>query len=247
MLDWYKRSFGSDYMIVYRHRNWEQAAREVQQMAGWLDLPADVQVLDIGCGMGRHALALAEMGFKVTGIDLSEALLHEARAHNRGGQVELVHGDMRQLPFESGRFQATLNLFTSFGYFAEERDNLAVLKEIRRVLDDDGQYLIDFLNPVYTKRHLVPHSERTDEETGLHIDERRMIEDGAVVKRISIGQPGGDKRHYEERVRLYTLDWFGKVLDEAGLTLERVYGDYDGSSYSETESKRMIMIGRISR
>ncbi|MCQ6558534.1 class I SAM-dependent methyltransferase [Paenibacillus mendelii] len=246
MTDWFERSFGSDYMIVYRHRNWEQAACEVQRMAGWLGLPVDAQVLDIGCGMGRHALALAELGFKVTGIDLSEALLHEAREHNREGQIELIQGDMRRLPFGAGRFRATLNLFTSFGYFQDEQDNLAVLKEIRRVLTDDGQYLIDFLNPVYIERHLVPHSKRVDEETGLHIDEFRMIEDGMVIKKIAIGLPGGDKRRYEERVRLYSLEWFKRMLKQAGLTLDRVYGDYDGCPYLETESKRMIMIGRLS-
>ncbi|QYR24253.1 class I SAM-dependent methyltransferase [Paenibacillus sp. sptzw28] len=236
-------------MIVYRHRDWEQADREVQKMAGWLELPDSAEVLDIGCGMGRHALALARLGFKVTGIDLSEALLEKARECNIEERIEaLIQGDMRALPFENGRFRATVNLFTSFGYFEDESDNRRVLKEIRRVLRADGKFLIDFLNPAYVKRHLVPHSVRVDAQTGLQIEENRTIMDGWVVKQITIGSPGDRDavRSYEERVRLFPLEWFAGALAEAGLTLDSVYGDYEGCTYNEMESPRMIMAGRVS-
>ncbi|WP_206098550.1 class I SAM-dependent methyltransferase [Paenibacillus montanisoli] len=247
MSNWYERSFGTDYMIVYRHRNWDQAAREVETMAGWLELSLGAAVLDIGCGMGRHALALAQLGYEVTGIDLSEALLRMAREHNAEERIKsLVQGDMRELPFADDSFDATVNLFTSFGYFEDEADNRRVLREIRRVLRPQGVFLIDFMNPVYVKEHLVPHSERTDAATGLHISERRTAADGWVVKQIEItAQDHPDAcRSYEERVRLFPLSWFEQALAEAGLELQRCYGDYEGNSYDEQRSPRMILKGR---
>ncbi|TYP71148.1 class I SAM-dependent methyltransferase [Paenibacillus methanolicus] len=245
MKAWFEKSFGSDYMIVYRHRNWEQAAAEAQRMAGWLQLPEEAEVLDIGCGMGRHAVAMAELGYNVSGIDLSEELLAEAIAHNKEGRVKFRQGDMRALPYEDGTFRATVNLFTSFGYFAEEADNGRVLREIRRVLRPDGQFLIDFMNPAYVEKRLVPHSRRVDEQTGLVIEERRAVTDGWVTKQIEIGLPGEPARTYEERVRLFPLAWFERELGQAGLRIDRVYGDYDGADYDLDASQRMIIAGRV--
>ncbi|GGG20719.1 class I SAM-dependent methyltransferase [Paenibacillus abyssi] len=245
MGEWYEKSFGTDYMVVYKHRDWENAYREVSNMVGWLKLPAGVPLLDVGCGMGRHALALAGFGYQVTGIDLSGPLLEEAKRKDESKQVRWVQGDMRQLPFAAGEFKATVNLFTSFGYFEKESDNKQVLKQLRRVLAEDGQFLIDYLNPAYVVQHLVPHSQRIDEETGWTIDETRMVDENWVKKEIVIQLAAGEKRHYSERVRLYDRTWFEQGLSEAGLELDVIYGDYDGSAYDELRSKRMIMTGRV--
>lgn len=246
MKPWYEQSFGSDYMLVYKHRNWKNANKEVSKMIGWLQLPEGSQVLDIGCGMGRHAIALASSGYKVTGIDLSNILLHEALRHDENLLVNWVQGDMRELPFEEGSFDATVNLFTSFGYFPNEEENVNVLRHIRRVLREGGSFLIDFLNPNYVEQNLVPKSERIDEETGLFIQEVRSIKDGWVQKEITVSDPQSQEepREYLERVRLYKLDWFDRHLGACGLALEQLYGNYDGSTYDPALSPRMIMAGK---
>ena len=61
MKPWYEQSFGSDYMLVYKHRDWENANKEASKMIAWLELTEGAHVLDIGCGMGRHALALSKL------------------------------------------------------------------------------------------------------------------------------------------------------------------------------------------
>lgn len=240
---WYEQSFGKDYMIVYRHRDWNNASREVHNMAKALHIPDGSSVLDIGCGMGRHALALADAGYVVTGVDLSSTLLDEARANDPEGAVAWAHGDMRELPFPDSAFDATVNMFTSFGYFSEDADNVRVLEQVRRVLKPNGAFLIDFLNPSYVARNLVPESSRKDEESGLHIQEIRSIVDGWVQKEITVSD-GGMKREYLERVRLFPLEWFQLHLQQAGLRLEHVLGHYDGSLYNEATSPRMIMVGK---
>ncbi|MBW4081106.1 class I SAM-dependent methyltransferase [Paenibacillus sp. S150] len=241
MGEWYEESFGEDYLIVYRHRDFGGAKREVERMIGWLGLPKGARVLDLCCGMGRHSLALAEAGYEVTGVDLSEALLREARAQAGAEAVTWIRSDMRKLPLEGG-FAAVVNLFTSFGYFEEDEEQVKVLREIHRMLVPGGKFIIDFLNPSYVVRHLVPHSVREDGDN--LIDESRRIEDGYVKKDIILtSKAGGAPREYHERVKLYPLEQFRRMIGAAGLQLEAVHGSYEEEEYVAESSARMIFTG----
>ncbi|MDQ0194642.1 class I SAM-dependent methyltransferase [Paenibacillus wynnii] len=241
MGDWYKESFGEDYLIVYKHRDFGGARREVEQMIGWLDLPPGAKVLDLCCGMGRHSLALSEAGYEVTGVDLSEPLLREARAQEGSEKVTWLCSDMRGLPLAGG-FDAVVNLFTSFGYFEEDEEQIKVLREIRRMLKPGGKFIIDFLNPSCVIRNLVPHSTREDGD--ILIDEKRRIQDGYVKKDITItSKEDGTPRQYHECVKLYPLEKFQEMIAVAGLQLEAVHGSYDEDEYDAECSKRMIFRG----
>lgn len=241
---WYNRSFGKDYLLVYKHRDMQGAYEEVRAMVGWLSLPRGAQVLDLCCGMGRHAMALRDFGFDVTGMDLSKTLLDEAVQHDDGGEegrlVNWVHGDMRSVPL-AGPYDAVVNLFTSFGYFDKDEENEQVLLEISRLLDANGRWIIDFLNPAYIRDNLVPRSVRMEGAT--QIEELRKIEAGYVLKSILLQEPERVERRYEEQVRLYELDDFKRMLNEAGLVLDAVYGGPDQSPYDRHRSPRMIMVG----
>ncbi|OWA33440.1 SAM-dependent methyltransferase [Saccharibacillus sp. O16] len=244
MSAWYEESFGEDYLRVYSYRDEQGAAHEVHEMISWLKLPPGAKVLDLCCGMGRHSLSLAEKGYKVTGMDLSEVLLEEAKKEEGAEAVNWVQGDMRELPFADGEFDAVVNLFTSFGYFKQDKEHVRVLEEIQRVLRPGGRYIIDFMNSLHVERHLKPCTER--EEEGLKIEERRKIEDGYVKKHITIipeGQEASEPREYDERVKLYTLEELTQLLTEARLEIDEVRGDYDEKRY-EADSPRMIFVGK---
>ncbi|GAB6991464.1 class I SAM-dependent methyltransferase [Paenibacillus pini] len=243
MKDWYEESFGEDYLLVYKHRSIDNANREVKRMTSWLNLPQGACVLDLCCGTGRHSLALAAAGYKVTGVDLSEVLLREAHKLDVKQQVNWKQSDMRKLPLPGG-FDAVLNLFTSFGYFREDEEQMKVLHEIYRVLKPGGRFIIDFMNSPYVRTHLVPESTREDE--GQQIQEHRKIEDGFVKKDIEITAVNGEgkARHYKERVKLYTYEELQHMLQAADLVIDDVYGGYeDQDNYEEESSKRMIFIG----
>lgn len=237
---WFQESFGNDYLLVYKHRNLQGAYHEVKRMIEWLELPQGAEVLDLCCGMGRHSMALTEFGYRVTGMDLSEVLLQEARKLDLGNTVEWIHGDMREVPLER-EFDAVVNLFTSFGYFDDDRENERVLKEINRLLKPGGKFIIDFLNPGYVRSHLVPLSKRS--EDGFSIEEARSIEDGFVRKRIVISQGQFPERKYIEQVKLYERASFEAMLRKSGLSLDQVFGGYDAQPHDPLESPRMIFLG----
>lgn len=240
MTEWYKKSFGQDYLLVYKHRDFAGAYREVCAMANWLQLPGGAKVFDLCCGMGRHSLALSHLGYAVTGMDLSEVLLGEAKRLDKEGRVRWVHGDMRTVPLDE-KFDAVVNLFTSFGYFEHDADNERVLREMERLLKPDGRFLIDFLNPVFVSDKLVPCSERRENGTG--IQEYRKIENGCVKKEIVLRGGTDGERRYSEQVKLYDLDDFTRLLSSTDMKIDQVFGDYDGALYDDRTSPRLIMVG----
>ncbi|MDF2653496.1 MAG: SAM-dependent methyltransferase [Paenibacillus sp.] len=245
MRNWYEESFGDDYLQVYSHRSQHEALHQVKKMIGWLKLPANSHILDLCCGAGRHALALVEAGFRMTGIDLSPHLLNEARKADKNRQINWIESDMRHLPEEAdlqGKFDAVINLFTSFGYFEEDEEQIQVLREIRKALKPCGRFMMDLLNEGFVREHLIPYSKR--EVNGISISETRSLVNGFVVKDICIDEEGKPSRHYRERVKLYSLSLMTDMLEGTGLRVDYVYGDYQENVYDAWQSPRMIIVGQ---
>jgi SAM-dependent methyltransferase len=101
------------------------------------------RVLDIACGYGRMSAALAEQGVEVTGLDISDALLDEARRRTRGSarQPHFIHADMLDLTAFDG-FDGALLWFTCFGYFGHA-ENRQVLRETASCLRPGGRLLLE--------------------------------------------------------------------------------------------------------
>ena len=238
---WYVESFKQDYLHIYAHRDDRKGDEEIEAIVQLLKMKRGSSVLDLCCGYGRHSRALARRGFVVTGYDLSEVLLEEARRRSQGLPViRYVQGDVRQLPFYE-EFDYVLNLFTSFGYFERQEENQQVFNGIFQSLKKGGVFLIDFLNPPYVQAHLKPFTQQ--EVNGMKIIERRKIENGQVIKTIEV-YDGDEVRHYEERVKLFTADEMVEMIVAAGLEWTALYGNLQGEKYDVEHSPRMVLVGR---
>lgn len=237
---WYVKSFQQDYLKIYSHRTDEAAREEVNEIISLMKMTPKSKVLDLCCGNGRHSRQLAERGFQVTGIDLSQVLLDDAEKKEVNGLIRYYQHDVRNLPFEE-EFDYILNLFTSFGYFEEEDENRKVFESIFQALKKNGRFLVDFLNPGYVKSTLVPYSERTVGD--ILIIEKRKIEGKKVCKDIEVHE-GNDIRTYQEQVNLFEYAEMKTMLTSAGLDITNVYGSFDQRSYSSSNSPRMIIIGK---
>lgn len=247
--DWYKTAFRYDYLRVYPHRNDEEARRQVDFLMDKLNVLPPCEVLDLGCGDGRHSLELNRRGFRVTGLDLSEELLERARRRtaDEGLDITFIQGDMRDPPAVRA-YDLVVNFFTSFGYFREDGENARVLEAISRALRPGGRFLMDYLNRKHVISTLVPSDRRTVE--GMEVEQRRWIsgnpsEAGGHVrinKQVRIREDGAE-RSYDESVRMYTLEELEAMMDRAGLKVTQTYGDFDGRPVSG-DAPRNILVGQ---
>jgi len=236
--EWFEVAFGSHYVEVYARRDARAAWIEVDFARTHLGLEAGDRVLDLCCGPGHHLAALRACGIVGVGVDLSRELL---RLASRRGPV--ARADMRQVPY-AGPFTAVLSFFTSFGYFDDCGNELA-LAETSRLLSPGGGFLVDYLNPPLVRRTLAPDTSR--EVSGRAIRERRWIEGDPprVFKEVEVTPPSGERVCYTESVRLYEEPELREMLCSAGLAVTGVHGDFDGSAYAP-DSPRMIVVGRKS-
>ena len=108
-------------------------------------LKPDGYILDLGCGSGRHLIPMAAAGYGIIGLDGSLRLLRIAKKRN--GDVELVRGDVRFLPFREEAFKAAISMDTSFGYLPSEKDDVQSLREVCRVMGKTGFFFF-ILNAV---------------------------------------------------------------------------------------------------
>jgi len=238
-VDWFESWFGSAYYhILYEHRDEIEAQAFVDELIHYLQPLPGSSMLDIACGEGRYSVQLAEHGYDVTGIDLSYASIRKAKEHENDMLHFYVH-DMR-MPFYINYFDYAFNFFTSFGYFAHERDHLLAAKSFAGSLKKGGMLVIDYLNKEQVYAKLVP-SETVIRE-GMEFRLKRQLKDHHFIKDIYFTDADGKERHYSERVAAFTLSEFIQLFKKAGLSLVSTFGDYKLNSYNPLESPRMIMV-----
>lgn len=234
---WFKDAFGAHYTAVYAHRDDREAEEhlpQIQELAG-LD-SCSGRILDLGCGTGRYTRLLEAAGHQLIGLDFSMDLLSKAKTQNH--QTPLLRGNMLSLPF-GPNFERVISLFTSFGYFDEDDLNAKVLAEMARVLQRGGRLYLDYLNPATVR---ASSSTKQKLEGGAMISEKRISEEhNMVIKDVTWIPDRGEPISYNERVKLYDLDWFSRTGASCGLDLEQVHGDYSGGTL-EQSSPRQIMI-----
>jgi SAM-dependent methyltransferase len=237
-LPWYETAFADLYRLIYPHRDDDSAEAEVGALCSALDIRGiGVRVLDVCCGGGRHAAAFARRGALAWGMDLSSHLL--GRALERGELAgRLVRGDIRALPFAPA-FDLVVNLFTSFGYFREERENQRALAEMMRVLRPGGRLVLDHINRAYVEHNLVEADEKI---TGAyHIRQRRWMDGNRVRKTITVTDGKGHCVEWKEDVRLYHCGELITLLGECGGDRIELWGDFSGVPLTP-DSRRMIAV-----
>jgi SAM-dependent methyltransferase len=138
--DWFNTSY---YHILYKDRNDLDAQLFMKNITDFLELPKSAHILDLPCGKGRHAVYLNSLGYKVTGADLAKNSIVHAKQFENDSLKFKTH-DMRN-PLDK-TYNAIFNLFTSFGYFEDDSEDIKILENIKKGLKKGGFFVFDFLN-----------------------------------------------------------------------------------------------------
>lgn len=237
---WFENWFDSPfYHILYNHRNTSEAEYFINNLFGFLNEKEKARVLDLACGKGRHARQVKDLGYDVVGIDLSNESIKDAKQYE-DDNLHFETGDMRELPF-SNHFDVVLNLFTSFGYFKKEGDNVKVISSVAESLKTGGTLVLDYLNVNKVKDKLPQVQEIQREDILFKVN--KSIKDGFIVKDIEFNY-NSKEYAFQEFVKLIDLNKFKEILELNKLKISAVFGDYGLNAFDAEHSDRLILIAK---
>jgi SAM-dependent methyltransferase len=238
---WYTEWFNSPYYdLLYKERDQEEAENFIKKLVAFLSPKPGCLMLDIACGKGRHAISLSKMGFTIDGFDLSEKNILCAKNYETPTLSFYIH-DMRR-PFMVNYYDTVFNLFTSFGYFENERENQAVLVNIYNALKPGGIFVLDFMNMEKTLQHILAHEEKIVDGVKFQVS-KSIDKNSFLVKEIHVE----DKKaqyDFEEKVKTFTQATLKNSLIKCGFEIIRIFGDYLLNDFNPATSDRLILISK---
>ena len=238
---WFKDWFNSPYYhLLYQNRDDKEAIGFINKLIKYMNPDRGNRMLDIACGKGRHSKALADMGFDVTGIDLSFESIRDALEFQEENLHFFQH-DMR-LPFWINYFDYAFNFFTSFGYFKTKREHNNAIRTIAQALKLHGTFTMDYLNVHYAEDHLEKVSSKKVEDVKFFIT--KWQDEDHFFKQIQAEDKGTVKHLSTEKVAKFTLGDFTEMFAYHGLQIQEVFGDYHFADYDIRKSPRLIMIAK---
>ncbi|HEY4133159.1 MAG TPA: methyltransferase domain-containing protein, partial [Gemmatimonadaceae bacterium] len=237
--EWWTEYFDQQYLLEYEPLfSLERDRHEVARLMDVLGLPSGAKLLDVPCGQGRHAHLLAEAGYNVDGLDYSKDLLDRAIERGTASTLRYTRGDMRTLPARwTNRFDAVLNLFTSFGFFVDPNDDRRVIAEFARVLKPGGVLIWHGGNRDGVMAKFLSRDWWQTENGTLVAHEREFdpLSGQLTVHTVWSGRQNHGSR--EHRIRLYNPTRLAELCAEAGLIVEQSFESFTNKSLTRRSSE----------
>jgi len=221
----------------------ERAPKEIDKIETLADLDPDMKILDLCCGVGRHSIELAKKGYDVTGVDLTEHYIEKARkkAEKEELDIKFIRNDMRNFKRKEN-FDVILNLFTSFGFFEDEEENIKVLENIYKSLRSEGKFVLDVMGKEILAR-IFKKRDWSETDTGVKLEERNVKKDWSWMKTRRILITDEDRKEYNISHWVYSAKELKDMLKHVGFSSIGVYGNYDGEPYDE-EADRLVVVAQ---
>ena len=227
---------------LFAKRRWEDAPTEIDWLLQLADISPPSGVLDLCCGLGRHALELARRGFRVTAVDRNAEYLAQARtqAEKEGLEVEFVQEDMRRFR-RSSAFHLALNLYTSFGYFEDPQEDRQVAQNLYASLKPGGNLVMEMMGREVLTRIFRDRDWQPTDDGGFLLEERQPSSDWTWMNNRWILVKKGEVKEFNISHRIYGGADLARVLLESGFQKVMLFGDLQGSPYDH-KAKRLTAL-----
>jgi SAM-dependent methyltransferase len=241
--DYFERGYAQRWGL---HPPSDQVRQEVSGLWALLRMTGGCRAIDIGCGHGRHALALTTLGAEVIGVDTAIALLNRARslAAHTHTQIRLVRGDMRHLPIQSSCASAAI-IMDAFGFFDSDKEHDGVLREAARVLTANGRLVMKIVNGGAVIDDFRPTDQQERDGIVVTIDRSLTLEPARMTERLRVTGSRGNGE-YERRQRLYRVEELGAALERSGFDVVDVFATPDGTPFEPDLSATMWFVCQVS-
>lgn len=235
--------------IMFDEQRWAEAPAVARAAAKIARLGDGARVLDAGCGIGRISVELAALGLDVTGVDLIESELEAAResAEDEGVPLRLIRDDLRTFTAESHglpKFDAAVNLYTSFGYCATVEEDTEILRSVFGAVRDGGTFILENISREVAVRFFTK-GEEFERAGKLVRTEFGVVGawEGLRSRWILTDAATGEVTDHEFVQRLYSAPELAATLRSVGWKSVEAYGGFDLRPYDET-METMVLVCR---
>jgi SAM-dependent methyltransferase len=224
------------------------AGAEAADIVRLLGIEPPSLILDMPCGVGRHAIEFAGRGFRVTGVDRTASYLADAaeRARVGGltGRTEWVQADMREFS-RPGVFDAAINVYTSFGYFKDPADDVRVAAALFASLRPGGRVLFEMVNKEWIARRFRASDWHEEPDGTLVLEQRALSADGSWIDNRWLIIRGAERMEMRFGHRLYGADELAALLERCGFRGVEVYGALSGMKASVDSPRLVVVAGKV--
>jgi SAM-dependent methyltransferase len=231
------------YPFMFPEKRIADADEQVRKALA-LTKPVGKSVLDLCCGPGRCSIALAKKGYVVTGVDRTKYLLDKARAKAKAARVKIewVQKDMREF-VRTSSFDLVLNMFTSFGYFDDKREDVIVLENMLQSLRPGGGCLTEVLGKERLAKVLQPTISSVLRDGTVFVERHEIFDDWTRVRNEWIVIRDGRAKSFKFHHTIYSGQELRDRMERAGFVGLTLHGNLDGDDYGPN-AERLIAIGR---
>ncbi len=229
------------YDCMFDEDSFIRAGKECKNILKLCATPV-TSVLDLGCGPGRHIMCFARAGLSVTGVVLSAYLLNQAAHHVEQENLDatLVQADLLAYAPQQ-QFDLITNLFSSFGYYDDSKDNQKILHHAFQWLKPAGCFVLDVFSKEQAAMHIEPvHC--TEYDNGDVRFERPLLTDNlSVYSNEWILVRGNRAYRWAYQHYVYSACELTTMLKRAGFSDIQVYGSFEGTDY-DMAAERLVMV-----